>query len=97
MPALPSNVCRRTGCNRRIKWAVTARGKNIALDPDPDERGTVELAPAADRGLPIASFHRNDPPEPGVDRYMVHVATCPSGHRQRRPAKAGWPKHTVRR
>lgn len=94
MPELPRNICGQRKCGRRIKWAITMRGANIALDPTPDPSGTIELQPAADRGLPIATFHVNEPPAPGVDRYVVHYATCPARSKGPRGRTAGWPAHT---
>jgi hypothetical protein len=87
---LPGNLCAVRACRRRVRWARTHKGKLIALDPDPDERGTVELS-AAIGGVPMATFHVTDPPGPGDTRYMVHKATCAG--RSRRPAASGWPKH----
>jgi hypothetical protein len=74
------STCR--ACGAPIRWARTAKGKAIPLDPDPAEAGNVILEepfgadPIAhvigSKGVPLELGHLAELP-----RFMPHHATCP--------------------
>lgn len=71
-------------CGRPIVWATTTtRGKRMALDPDPSERGEFVLhAVGVDNGRVQFAVRHRQPGDPLRDRRTCHFDTCP-GRRQR--------------
>lgn len=79
-----SATCR--SCGRPIVWAVSNRGRNIPLDPEPTERGNLIRLSSMQNGklqfdaLPFdPKLHRDDAP-----RYISHFVTCPHAAQHRR-------------
>jgi hypothetical protein len=84
-------VCR--SCQAPIHWAVTAEGKGMPLDPDPDPAGNVRLTGRMGRtrsggqapecevvtGGQAALF-----PDMAEDRWRPHWASCPHAESWRR-------------
>jgi hypothetical protein len=66
-------VCR--GCGAPIRWAATAAGRRLPLDPEPAADGTVVLGPTGTAHVLPARGRGDVPPE--VERYRPHWATCP--------------------
>lgn len=71
-----SSTCKH--CGRPIVWATTARGKNLAVDPNPRRNGThvLEATGVQDGKVVFAVRHArsDDPPEV---RRACHFETCP--------------------
>jgi hypothetical protein len=69
-----SETCR--SCGAPITWARTTSGKPIPLDPEPVDRGNLEVEDGVARPVLI---------EAGKLRYVTHFATCPNApqHRNR--------------
>lgn len=74
-------------CPQQIRWAITAKGKRIPLDPDPFDDGNVTLELVA--GVWHATVH-GDPASIPADakRFISHFATCPNAGRHRRRQEA---------
>ena len=70
-------------CKAPIRWAITAKGKRMPLDPDPNEDGNVTLKLV--EGVWHATVHGN-PAEIRADakRFISHFATCPFARQHRR-------------
>jgi hypothetical protein len=70
------NTCR--SCNAPIRWARTAQGKAMPLNPTPALGGNVDVD--ADGVAHVVK------PEPDVRRYTSHFVNCPqaNGHRKAR-------------
>lgn len=64
-------------CNKALRWARTANGKPMPLDPEPNDDGNVTLNEAG-----VATVHGDGTSIDGV-RYMPHFATCPNYTRRR--------------
>lgn len=66
-------------CNAPIRWARTAQGKAIPLDPEACPLGNLEFI-AGD----VVRYVQPDANAPG--RYRSHFSSCPqaSQHRKRR-------------
>lgn len=65
----PTSTCR--SCGARIRWAQTAAGKRIPLDPTPEKRVTLDNY----TGSEVAAVR---------DTYVSHFATCPDADVHRR-------------
>lgn len=76
MSAMRVAQCR---CGARIVWAKTARGKNMPVNADPDDTGTVVL-----RGEPPLALVVPDGAYPEEPRYRAHWADCPRSDEFRR-------------
>lgn len=76
-------------CGRAVIWAVTAKGKRIPLDAEPNVRGNIivketqaivnghaETQLAAEQVAPLFDAKQS--------RYMPHHATCPDAKKWRR-------------
>ena len=65
-------------CGAPIRWAVTERGRNAPLDPEPHPEGNlrVEVRRGLDRAIVVA---------PGTEPvlYRSHFATCPNAREAR--------------
>jgi hypothetical protein len=74
-----------------IVWAVTAAGKRMPVDAQPNPDGNLVLAPAASPGQPPTAYVAPAPilllggSTPRMDRYTSHFATCPNAAQHRRP------------
>jgi len=64
-------------CGAPIRWAKTAQGKRMPLNPAPDPRGRLALDAT---GLIV----QGELAAAG-DRYTSHFATCPHAAQHRRP------------
>jgi hypothetical protein len=74
-------------CGAAIRWAVTATGKRIPLDPEPVDGGNIVIDNSGPHG-PIATVV-GKATQPGLfgddsPRYVSHFATCPNADRHRR-------------
>lgn len=79
-PGTPTTCGR---CGSVVLLAVTEKNnRQIALDREPTEDGTVTLVAAA-YGPPIAVVDKTPLP-PGQKRYRVHMARCRPGKPGRR-------------
>jgi hypothetical protein len=67
----PSAPCR--SCGARIVWAVTAAGRRMPLDPDPDAGGTIRVHLSEGGDLLAVIGGADD----GRPLYRSHFATCP--------------------
>ena len=76
-----------SSCKAPIRWAVTAGGHPMPIDPDPVTDGNLRLeSEHADEGMPRVVVV---PPSQRVDGewlYVAHFRTCPYAdqHRRRR-------------
>ncbi|MGC5009774.1 hypothetical protein ACLQ2R_03310 [Streptosporangium sp. DT93] len=70
------------GCRRTVLVTITGRGRRLAVDPIPDERGNTAIwrdgpgtwrsrSLAGTDAMPLLSYE---------DRVMPHVATSPACH-----------------
>ena len=72
--------CRSPHCDAPIRWLVTANGKRIPVDEEPNPEGNVQLGYVGGAEVAIVL---NDPADraaaqvAGVTLYMPHHATCP--------------------
>ena len=86
------------GCGAKIVWALTARGKRMALDAEPAASGTFFITGTTtvtgeDTNIPL-TFKIPEPkpegprftPFPGP-RYVPHWVTCPNRDDFRKPRK----------
>lgn len=75
------STCR--SCQAPIRWATTARGKAMPLDPRPTSDGNVVLdnqgaaVVLADEALAAMR-------DGGVPLFTSHFATCPNANEHRR-------------
>lgn len=77
--------CKARGCGGVVIMAETTRGRRIALDAVPDERGTYVLKAVA-FGLPLAEYLAVDEPTE-LPRHVVHAASCAA---RKPPPVRGW-------
>jgi len=76
-----------TSCQAEIRWAVTAAGKLMPIDPEPVEGGNLELI-GERNGRPLVRYRQPSLLEPpDGPRYRSHFASCPHAgqHRRARP------------
>lgn len=64
-------------CGEEMRWAKTAAGKSIPLDPDPTSAGNIVLEDGVAVVLP-------DPAKYDGEKYTSHFATCPDAKKFRR-------------
>lgn len=76
------SACR--SCGAPLRWAVTAKGRRLPLDPEPAATGNVVVdATGAARVLsPL------EPRPADVPLYLSHFATCPDANIHRRRGAA---------
>ena len=67
-----ADVCR--SCKAPVLWAVTERGRPMPVDPDRVPNGNLNLLDDEHGGAPLAVVVK---PDPAVERYVSHFATCP--------------------
>lgn len=74
-------------CGAPIRWAKTAAGKNIPLDPDPVPLGNLYLDEDGVAMTVTKDLGRS------VARYVSHFATCPDAdeHRKKEEPEAAEP------
>ena len=68
-------TCR--ACLRPVRWATTEAGKQLALDPEPDEAGNTVARLGEGPGWWSRVPTAERPQIAAERRFMVHVATCP--------------------
>lgn len=76
--ALDMGSCR--DCKARVMWAKTETGRNLPVDPTPDDTGNVLIERDVAGVLQAWTLGPNDT-RPG-QRYMPHFATCPNPQRR---------------
>ena len=77
------SVCRT--CKAPVRWAATAAGRAIPLDPEPNPDGNLWLDA---RGVAhnIARLTDDEQAEiAGDPLYIAHFVTCPDAAQHRRP------------
>jgi hypothetical protein len=68
-----------------VRTAASGGAKWTPLDPEPDERGRVELRVDAERNWRVAvAIGPKNPPTEGAPLYVPHWASCPNADRHRR-------------
>lgn len=75
-----AELSRCRSCDAPIRWAKTAKGNTMPLDPDPVEDGTFALTEDG------AAVHVGENALYIAKRYKSHFATCPFAGRHRRGA-----------
>lgn len=71
-----SATCR--WCQRPIVWAKTARGANLAVDPNPRRNGThVIVATGVQDGKVVFAVRHARSDDPPEVRRACHFETCP--------------------
>lgn len=78
-------------CNAPIFWGITAAGRRMPIDLDPNPDGNVHIISFADDGTPHVEIRSgasllDEPAVANSGPYMPHFAGCPNAalHRQRR-------------
>lgn len=98
MSAAVIQRCRWRDCARQLRWAVTARGRDIPLDMDPVQPGTkgalvlvgeraLGLADAVQRLGEMFDVGDDEAHRMAMEDYgwhLAHFATCPHADRARR-------------
>jgi hypothetical protein len=72
-----ATVCKR--CKQPILWALTANGRPMPLDAEPDPKGNVKLSEqrgTTPRAAVLGGTARDEAAERGEQLYMPHHATC---------------------
>lgn len=78
----PKAPCK--SCNQPVIWAFTEAGNRIAVDPIPEERGTIALSGSMPRATVMSKRGR----QPGQRLYVVHFDGCPgSGQHRKAPQR----------
>lgn len=67
-----------SSCKAPIFWALTAKGKRMPLDAQPDPQGIVWLHGG------VAHVGDQPPAMGATDRYTSHFATCPNAGKWRK-------------
>lgn len=64
------------GCGETIAWGRTVAGKNVPLNPEPDDQGNLAFvrSDGAQKLIVVRDFER---PLYRGRIYMPHHATCP--------------------
>lgn len=83
----PDNKCR--SCGAPIRWAFTAAGKRIPLDPEPYEAGNVWVD-HYESGMPVVNVAADRRGVPSAEAlvYVSHFVTCPNAAQHRRARSA---------
>lgn len=67
-------------------WAISAAGKNIPLDPEPNVNGNLIRVSSTDGGqIVFKAFAYKPDLHEGSKRYLSHFVTCPNAAQHRRP------------
>ncbi len=83
MADYPTATCR--SCPAQIIWAVTAKGKYMPVDAEPNPDGNVELLPPAPgMRAPQAIVHGQPQMMTEGAIHMPHHATCPKADEWRK-------------
>ncbi len=69
-------------CGASIVWAKAVSGKNVPLDAEPRDDGTIAID-AKGRAMVLVKDMMLDPNWPR-ERYVSHFATCPNAETWRR-------------
>ncbi len=85
-------TCR--SCGAPVLWAVTAAGKRIPLDPEPQPDGNVVIASEVHPRTSVECVHAEVVParsaiHPDRLRYQAHFASCPNAAQHRRRVPGG--------
>jgi hypothetical protein len=73
-----SDRCR--SCGAPIRWARTAKGTAVPLNPEPAPNGNVVLMGDGT----VTYLGRGQAPPEGTLRWTSHFASCPEARRWRR-------------
>jgi len=63
-------------CHAPILWSMTPKGKRIPLDPEPVDRGNIDIG---EDGIARVALV-----ETGKMRHVSHFTTCPDAPQHRR-------------
>jgi hypothetical protein len=75
-------------CRAPVLWALTAMGKRMPLNPQPDPDGNAAAYRDGTGRWRARVLHKDEHPLGYERRYMPHFATCPARARQQAgPAK----------
>ena len=69
------SACR--SCGEVIRWAKTAQGKNIPINPEPSSAGNIVFEGQVASVLP-------DPSKYEGEKYVSHFVTCPDAGKWRK-------------
>lgn len=74
-------------CGATILWGLTKNDKRIPLDPVPVKNGNLDVQPMPENPEVVgrALYVK---PDPDVERYVTHYATCVHGDEHRRQKAA---------
>lgn len=76
-------VCK--SCGATIKWLKTIRGKSMPVDAEPVELEDVDNGSLLVSRLGVtARVGEENKPDPNLEWYITHWATCPDGDQFRR-------------
>ncbi len=69
--------CRGENCGATIYWVITADGKRMPINAQPDPGGGFVVTPHDDGSLTAEVFHGLLPEHIGRKRFTSHFAVCP--------------------
>lgn len=84
MLASPTTYC--PDCGHPIRWTITAAGRRLPVNPDPDDSGNTAVYTDAVGTTKSRRITPELPLQAYEWRAMPHVATCPTP-RPRRPRR----------
>ncbi|MEU3507912.1 hypothetical protein ABZ733_08270 [Streptomyces longwoodensis] len=91
------NVVLCDGCDERIRWAITARGRRQAVNADPDPKGNLAAHTDHTGTLKVRVLTAERPTlEHAEWQAMPHVATCASPRPRPRPSSRPGRRATAR-
>lgn len=71
-------------CSHPVRWVTTSSGDRMSVDPDPHERGRVQLQHIGGRRIAVQhSTGRAATLRGSVELYLAHRETCPYAHKWR--------------
>ena len=77
MPNRPDpSKCRSASCGASIYWVITADGKRMPIDANPDPAGGFVVTLKDDGSLHAEAFMGLLPEHAGRKRYTSHFASC---------------------
>lgn len=73
-------------CDAEIRWAKTAAGKRMPLDPEPSQKGNVQIGHVGGEEIAIVVGPADAvaAQAAGVELYLSHFVTCPNAAAHRR-------------
>lgn len=80
MPIVNLGKC--DNCPAQVRWAYTASGARMPLDPNPDPAGNFVIDRLDERNNEHGHVLKKDEDPVGL-RYVPHFATCPAKRRKK--------------